>query len=87
MSLDVTITNASSQILRGPLQLVIGNLTSGVSLTHADGIDSAGNSYLNLGHDLPGNQLQIGQSITVRLYFANPQRLRFSFDWSLFGML
>jgi len=64
----MTVTNTSAQPLSGPLQVVLTNLTAGVTLANATG-SALGAPYITL----PGvSTLNPGQSATVSLQFGNP---------------
>nr|WP_229224544.1 discoidin domain-containing protein [Duganella violaceicalia] len=64
----VTLTNNGGTALAGPLRLVLGGLTSGVTLDNASGA-SAGVPYVTLA-----GPLAAGASANVALTFSNPNR-------------
>jgi len=88
MSIDVMITNTSSQTIGGPLQLVMeGISTPDVTLANPDGQTSDGKDYLDLTDETGDGILDPGESVMVRLYFVNPFRRRFTFELGIWGVL
>ena len=63
---SVTVTNTSGAALAGPLQLKLGNLTTGVTLDNATGTDG-GAPYVTVT-----SPLNPGATISVPLTFSNP---------------
>jgi hypothetical protein len=64
----VTVKNTSGQSIAGPIEIVLTNLTAGVTLVNATGT-SAGNSYITL---LASGSLAAGQSANVAVRFSDP---------------
>ncbi len=62
----ITITNTSSQPLQGPIQMLLANLTGGVTLANATG-SFAGSPYIAIGASFAP-----GQSIAVPVKFSAP---------------
>jgi len=88
MSMDVMITNTSSQTIGGPLQLVMeGISTPDVTLANPDGQTSDGKNYIDLTDETGDGILDPGESVMVRLYFVNPFRRRFTFELGIWGVL
>jgi hypothetical protein len=52
-----------------------------------DGQTSDGNDYLDLTGATNDGSLDPGESVMVRLYFANPFRRRFTFELGVWGVL
>jgi uncharacterized protein len=65
----VTITNTSGAALRGPLQLVLANLSAGAALTNANGVGPNG-PYVTA---LSSGSLAPGTSVTATIRIAAPQ--------------
>lgn len=71
----LTVRNISSNNIFGPLQVVLTNLPSGVSLSNATGT-YLGNPYITV----PGvGALAPGRSVSVRLQFTNPGNVKVTF--------
>jgi hypothetical protein len=69
------VKNTSRTTVYGPLQVVLTNLTAGVTLVNASG-SYLGNAYITV----PGVvTLSPGQSATVQLQFNNPGHLKVTF--------
>jgi hypothetical protein len=64
----VTVKNTSGQSIAGPIEIVLTNLTAGVTLVNATGT-SAGNSYITV---LASGSLAAGQSANVAVRFSDP---------------
>jgi hypothetical protein len=75
---SVTMTNTTSTTLSGPVQVMLGNLTSGVTLDNASGT-SGGAPYVTLT-----GSLSPGASASVPLTFSNPGRAVIGYTPSLF---
>jgi hypothetical protein len=64
----VTVKNVSAQSIAGPIQVVLTNLTSGVTLMNTTGF-SGGDPYVTI----PGGVgIAPGQSVTVTIQFKDP---------------
>jgi len=88
MSMDVVVTNTSAHTISGPLQLVLEGISSpDVTLANPDGQTSGGKDYIDLTDETGDGSLDPGESVMVRLYFANPFRRRFTFELSVWGVL
>jgi len=70
----LVVKNTSASPVYGPLQVVLTNLTAGVTLTNASGTYQ-GNYYITV----PVNTLNPGQSASVQLQFSNPNHARVTF--------
>jgi hypothetical protein len=66
---SVSVTNVTGSTLTTPLQVLLGGLTSGVTLDNASGVNGAGAPYVTLGASLAP-----GASVSVPLTFTNPDR-------------
>jgi hypothetical protein len=64
----VTVLNTSGQSIAGPIEIVLTNLTAGVTLVNATGT-SAGNSYITA---LASGSLAAGQSLNASVRFSDP---------------
>jgi predicted extracellular nuclease len=70
----IQITNSSAQTIDGPIQVVLDQLTPGVTLANAAGTFQ-GLPYLTLG----ATTLAPGQSATVAVQFSNPGNARIGY--------
>ena len=61
-----TVRNTTGQSLGAPIQLVLSNLTPGISLVNASGAAPSGPTLTS------GAALPAGQSVTLNLQFSNP---------------
>lgn len=87
-SVDVTITNTSDTAIGGPIWLAIEDISDpSITLDNSDGITSDGKLYINLSNYLNDGRLNPGESVTTRLYFNNPNRLRFIIQASVRGVI
>jgi len=87
-SVNLTVTNKSDKVIGGPIWLVIDKISdSSITLANADGTTSDGKRYIDLSKYLSDGRLDPGESATVRLYFYNPKRLRFTFTPSVWGVV
>jgi cellulose 1,4-beta-cellobiosidase len=59
----VTVQNLTQQTIAGPLELVLNNLTAGVTLSNASGT-TGGNPYITI----TSNALAAGRSVSVKLH-------------------
>ena len=75
---SVTVANNTAATLSGPLQVMLGNLTSGVTLDNASG-NSGGAPYVTLT-----GPIGPGASVSVPLTFSNPGRAVIGYTPSLF---
>ena len=64
----VTVLNASGHSIAGPIEIVLTNLTAGVTLVNATGT-SGGNSYITV---LASGSLAAGQSANAAVRFSDP---------------
>ena len=88
MSSYITITNTSSQAIRGDVHFVINSLSdTNVNLVGGDGTTATGQTYYDLTPYLNDGRLDPGESVTIRLDFYNPLRRRFTFEWDLWGRI
>ena len=87
-SVEFTITNTSDTAIEGPIWLVIENISDpNITLANSDGTTSDGKLYIDLSTHLDDGRLDPGESVTIRLYFNNPDRLRFTFEPSVLGVI
>jgi VCBS repeat-containing protein len=87
-SVEFTITNTSDTAIEGPIWLVIENISDpNITLANSDGTTSDGKLYIDLSTHLDDGRLDPGESVTIRLYFNNPDRLRFTFESSVLGVI
>ena len=84
----VTLTNNGSDAVTGPLALVIGSLTPGVTLANADGttanVTPTGTPYVFAPLDA-NSQLGPGQSLTVTLQFTNPKNVAITYSTQVYA--
>jgi hypothetical protein len=81
---DITITNASATAIGAPLWLVIESITPpSVTLADSDGITADSKPYIDLSELLGDGQLDPGENTTMRIYFNNPEDVRFTFEPSV----
>ncbi|MFH1883847.1 MAG: leucine-rich repeat domain-containing protein, partial [Planctomycetota bacterium] len=87
-SVNATVTNTSDTAIGSPVWLVIESISNpGVTLANADGTTIDGKEYIDLSGLLGDGQLEPGESVTKRLYFNNPNRVRFTFEPSIRGVI
>jgi hypothetical protein len=77
----VTIANAGSQALTGPLQFRLPGLTAGVTLVNQTGVKD-GVPYIAL----PAGDLAPGQSVTLTTTFSNPSKAGIAYTPALFSI-
>jgi hypothetical protein len=95
-TVGLTVTNTSQSTLAGPLEVVLSNLTSGITLSSAsvriNGVttplsvrtDSGGNVIISIPTSI-ASSLPPGQSLpSITLVFSNPNNDRFNFLTDLF---
>jgi pectate lyase len=78
-SASITLTNTSGAALTGPFQLVLNNLTAGVTLDNATGIRD-GAPYITVA----GTSIAAGASVTVPLTYSNPGKVAIGYTNSIF---
>jgi hypothetical protein len=76
---SVTVTNVTGSTLATPLQVLLGGLTSGVTLDNATGTNAGGAPYVTLGASLAP-----GASVSVPLTFTNPNRAVIGYSPALY---
>ncbi len=76
----VTLTNSSSQSIKGPLQLMFNNLPSGVTLANASG-SLNGVPYITVS----AASLAAGASTQVSVRFSNPARVSVSYSTQVYS--
>ena len=87
-SVNVTITNTSSAMIGNPVWLVIESISNaGVTLANPDGTTADGKPYLDLSGLLGDGVLNPAESVNKRIYFNNPNRLKFTFTPSVRGVV
>jgi hypothetical protein len=69
------VLNTSGQSIAGPIEIVLTNLTAGVTLLNATGT-TAGNSYVTV---LPSGSLAPGQSANFAVRFSDPSNASIHF--------
>lgn len=85
---NVTVTNTSGTVISSPVWLVIKDITNpAVTVANPDGTTADGKPYVDLTALLGDGQLEPGESITKRIYFNNPNRVRFTFEPSVRGVI
>lgn len=75
----ITITNTGSTTLTGPFKVQLDGLSSGVTLANSNGTHN-GAPYLNAA----ASNLAAGQSMTVSVSFANPNKVGISYSTRVF---
>jgi pectate lyase len=78
-SASITLTNTSGAALTGPFQLVLNNLTAGVTLDNATGMRD-GAPYVTVA----GTSIAAGASLTVPLTYSNPGKLAIAYTNSIY---
>ena len=87
-STNVTVTNTSSTKIDSPVWLVIESISPPeVTLANPDGTTLDGKPYVDLSGLLGNGQLDPAETISKRIYFNNPSRLRFTFEPSVRGLI
>ena len=86
--LDVIVLDRSSAVIGIPLWLTIESISdASVTLANRDGITADGKPYIDLSELLDGSQLGPSQSVTKRIYFNNPDGVRFTFEPGVRGVI
>lgn len=86
-SMLVTVTNTSDMAITDPTLVIEGISSSSVTCANADGTTQDGRPCFELGSLLGDGTLDSGESVSVRVYFSNPLRQRFSCDFGCLGIL
>jgi len=87
-SVNATVTNSSATIIGSPVWLVIETISNpAVTLAGSDGTTIDGKPYVDLSGLLGNGHLDPGESISKRIYFNNPNRVQFTFDASVRGII
>ncbi len=87
-SVNVTVTNTSGTIISEPVWLIIEGISNpNVTLAAGDGITSDGKEYIDMSGLLGDGHLDIGESITLQVHFNNPNRVLFTFEPSVRGII
>jgi hypothetical protein len=83
----VTVKNISTTSTTGPLELLLGSLTTGVTVANTHGsttvITPIGTPYVLLG--TAASVLQAGQSLSITLLFNNAKKLSISYAAALYA--
>jgi len=91
LGVNVTVTNTSEKTLGIPLWVVVESVSEpNVTLADANGVSSKDKNYADLSELLlndPNRKLDPGESITKRIYFNNPDEVRFTFKPSVRGVI
>jgi hypothetical protein len=77
----VTLTNISSSVVSGPLQILFTGLPAGMTLANATANFSPVTPYLTI----PTLALEPGQSVTVRVQFTNPSNATINFTPAIYS--
>jgi hypothetical protein len=87
--LDVTVPDTSRVVIGHPLWLAIESISDvSVTLANRDGLTAEGKPYIDLSALLGDDEeLDPGESITKRIYFNNPDGVRFTFEPSVRGVI
>jgi hypothetical protein len=84
----ITIKNTSTTEIGQPVWLVIESISNpAVTLAGADGTTADGKPYFDLSSLLGDGKLNPNESISKRIYFNNPNRLKFTFTRSVRGVV
>lgn len=87
-SVNVTITNMSVAVIGSPVAIVIETISSpNVTVANADDTTSDGKPYIELSGLLENGVLCPGESVATRVYFNNQNRVRFTFQPSVWGVI
>jgi hypothetical protein len=79
---------SGSDTLTVPVHLVIASISNAqITVANADGTTADGRPYLDLSSQLGDGVLDPGDTVTKRVYFSNPNRVRSSFQPSLYGAI
>ena len=77
-----TLTNTSAGVINGPLSLLLTSiLNNSIALTNPSGITDDVKPFINI--PLTGGKLPPAQTVNIPLKFSNPNRVRFSFKFSV----
>ena len=87
-STQITVKNKSETEIGEPVWLVIENISKpAVTLAGVDGMTADGKPYFDLSNLLGDGKLSPGETISRRVYFNNPNRLKFTFTPSVRGVV
>jgi hypothetical protein len=85
---DVTVTNTSTIAIATPVWLVIKSTSDPlVMIAENDGKSNDGKDYVDLFELLDDGHLAPLESISKRIYFNNPEGVRFTFEPSVRGVI
>jgi len=89
LSVDVTVINASRTYIGVPLQIVIQSISEpNVTMSDVNSTSQDAKNYVDLSELLlDDRQLEPSESITKRIYFYDPNGLRFTFEPSVRGVI
>ena len=89
LGVNVTVTNTSGETLGIPLWVVVESVSEpNVTLADANGVSSKDKNYADFSELLLNDRkLDPGESITKRIYFNNPNGVRFTFEPSARGVI
>jgi hypothetical protein len=83
-----TITNTSTEVVEGPVRLVVNSVTpASILLASPDGNMPGGEPYVDFSSMLIDSVLPPGHASSERVAFLNPNRLRFQANLSVFGVV
>ena len=85
-SVEVAVENMSAEVIYSDVWLVIESISSPSVTADADGTTGDGKPYLDLSGLLGDGQLDPGETVYVRIYFNNPNRVIFGFVPSVRGI-
>ncbi|HEX30074.1 TPA: PEGA domain-containing protein, partial [Candidatus Poribacteria bacterium] len=85
-SFDLTLMNVSDKHLVGSVIVVVTSISvSGVTVANADGETPDGKPYFDYSALLVGGRLGPGESVTRRVEFNNPRRMRFTYEIKVYS--
>jgi DNA-binding beta-propeller fold protein YncE len=87
-STQIKVKNTSTTEIGEPVWLAIESISNpAVTLAGADGTTADGKPYFDLSNLLGDGSLSPGETISKRVYFNNPSRLKFTFTPSVRGVV
>ena len=85
---DITVADVSTNVISSPLWLVIEDINdTSTTLAFSNGVTTDGKPYLDLSGLLGDGRLDPSESVTMRIYFHNPDGVRFTFEPSVRGVI
>lgn len=87
-SVGVSVSNTAEMVIGTPVWLVIDKISNpSITVANADGTTIDGKPYIALSALLGDGQLDPGHTVSSRVYFNNPNGLRFTFEPSVRGIM